>query len=128
MTPEGTIELLRGIQNKKVDYAEMVCAPAFAYGYEYVYPEPEDYAIEEAIKALNEIQQYREIGTVEECREAVEKQKPKKTKELDIEYGYFICGNCGGAIAYTDDFTSHKYCLNCGQAIQWENLEGMEDE
>lgn len=129
MTPEGTIELLRGIQNKKVDYAEMVCAPAFAYGYEYVYPEPEDYAIEEAIKALNEIQQYREIGTVEECREAVEKQRAKKPKELDTEYGYFICGNCGGAIAYTDDFKSHKYCLNCGQAIQWEkNLEGMRDE
>lgn len=70
MTPEGTIELLRGIQNKKIDYAEMVCAPAFAYGYEYVYPEPEDYAIEEAIKALNEIQQYRKIGTVEECQKA----------------------------------------------------------
>ena len=70
MTLEEAIELLRGIQNKKVDYAEMVCAPAFAYGYEYVYPEPEDYAIEEAIKALNEIQQYRKIGTVEECQKA----------------------------------------------------------
>ena len=84
--------------------------------------------MEMAISALEEVQKYREIGTVEECQEAVEKQKPKKTKELDIEYGYFICGNCGGAIAYTDDFTSHKYCLNCGQAIQWKNLEGMEDE
>ena len=70
MTPEEAIEMLRGMQNKKVDYAEMVCAPAFAYGYEYVYPEPEDYAIEEAIKALNEIQQYRKIGTVEECQKA----------------------------------------------------------
>lgn len=28
-----------------------------------------------AISALKEIQQYHEIGTVEECREAVEKQK-----------------------------------------------------
>ena len=28
-----------------------------------------------AIKAMEEIQQYREIGTVEECRMAVEKQK-----------------------------------------------------
>ena len=35
-------------------------------------------ADELAIKALEEIQQYREIGTVKECREAVEKQKPKK--------------------------------------------------
>lgn len=31
--------------------------------------------IDYAISALKEIQQYREIGTVEECREAVEKQK-----------------------------------------------------
>ena len=31
--------------------------------------------IDIAIKALEEIQQYREIGTVEECRMAVEKQK-----------------------------------------------------
>lgn len=30
-----------------------------------------------AIIALKEVQRYREIGTVEECREAVEKQKPK---------------------------------------------------
>ena len=75
MKPEGTIELLKGMQNKKVDYAELVCAPAFAYGYEYVYPEPEDYAIEEAIEALKEIQQYREIGTVEECQQAMKKAK-----------------------------------------------------
>ena len=80
--------------------------------------------IDLAIVALKEIQQYREIGTVEECREAVEKQKPKKPKELDTEYEYFICGNCGGAIACTDDFKSHKYCLNCGQAICWEESEG----
>ena len=31
--------------------------------------------MEMAISALKEIQQYREIGTVEECRKAVEKQK-----------------------------------------------------
>ena len=70
-----------------------------------------------------ELEQYRAIGTVEECRKAVEKQKAKKTKELDTEYEYFICGNCGGAIACTDDFKSHKYCLNCGQAINWEESE-----
>ena len=75
MTAEETIELLRGMQNKKEDYAEMVCAPAWACGYEYVYPEPEDYAIEEAIEAIKEVQQYREIGTVEQCREAMEKQR-----------------------------------------------------
>lgn len=79
--------------------------------------------IDHAVHTLKEIQQYREIGTVEECQEAADKQKPKKLKELDAEYGYFICGNCGGAIACTDDFKSHKYCLNCGQAIDWEESE-----
>lgn len=71
--------------------------------------------------------EYEQIGSIGECKMAVEKQIPKKPKEIDEEYGYFICGNCGGAIGFTDDFKSHKYCLNCGQAID-ENLEGMEDE
>ena len=40
-------------------------------------------AYDMAIKALEEIQQYREIGTVEECREASEKQKSKKMRLLN---------------------------------------------
>ena len=78
MTPEEAIELLKGMQSPLEDYAELVGAPAFAYGHKYAYPYPQDYAIEEAIEALKEIQKYREIGTVEECQEAVDKQKPKK--------------------------------------------------
>lgn len=141
MTPEETIEFLKGMQNKKIDYAEMVCAPAFAYGYEYVYPEPEDYAIEEAITALKEVQQYREIGTVEECREAREKQKPKAPKdELKINpvidcngayvdadtTVYLLCPNCGEMVGIDENVD--KFCRECGQAIDTENLEGMEDE
>lgn len=37
---------------------------------------------EMAIKALEEVQKYRKIGTVEECREAVEKQTAKKVKSI----------------------------------------------
>ena len=128
MTPEGAIELLRDMQNKKVDYAEMVCAPAFAYGYEYVYPEPEDYAIEEAIKALNEIQQYREIGTVEECREAMEKQRPEKCiTDSCPDHTHYKCPSCGQIelSIYKHGFSRlgriTKYCENCGQALIDEN-------
>ena len=72
---------------------------------------------------------YREIGTVEECREAVEKQKPKKPKDVEYDYSYFVCDACGEGIYVSDDFESHHYCLNCGQAIQWdEDLEETEDE
>ena len=33
-----------------------------------------------------ELEQYRKIGTVEECREAVEKQKPKNQSPLTQDY------------------------------------------
>lgn len=82
-----------------------------------------------AIYALKEIQQYREIGTVEECRKAVEKRKPKKPRDIEYDYSYFICPTCGEGIYVSDNFESHKFCLNCGQAIRCldENLEGMEE-
>ena len=85
-----------------------------------------------AISALEELQQYREIGTVEECRDAVEKQKPKVPDyEGDgyadgyMVYDTWICPNCGKK--YEVDYDDYKHCPECGQAIG-ENLEGMEDE
>ena len=82
-----------------------------------------------AIKALEEIQQYREIGTVEECREAVEKQKPK-APAVD-KYHHDCCPNCGWVVAgdtgYGKEYLPH--CENCGQKILWdERLEETEDE
>ncbi len=46
-----------------------------------------------AIDALEEVQKYRDIGTVEECREAMERQIPKKVRSIDTEYSYFVCDN-----------------------------------
>lgn len=82
------------------------------------------------ISALKEIQQYRKIGTVEECREAMEKQKPKEPNRSGMdEQDYYVCPNCGADIGSIDDyFPRDRYCHECGQAIQWDNLEGMEDE
>ena len=91
-----------------------------------------------AIKALEEIQQYREIGTVKECRKAVEKQKPQKPKDsLKIdpvidENGayvdadttvYLLCPNCREMVGIEDN--CDRFCHECGQAIDNENLEGM---
>lgn len=75
------------------------------------------------------LKEYCKIGTVEECREAIEKHRPKKPRDIEYDYSYFVCPNCGEGIYVSEDFESHKFCLNCGQAIQWdENLGGMEDE
>ena len=78
-----------------------------------------------AITALKEIQQYREIGTVEDCREAVEKQKPKKPHRNYKKFSGLWC-KCGWYLGQKQCLDI-KYCPNCGQAID-ENLEGMEDE
>ena len=128
MKPEETIELLKGIQSPLEDYAELVGAPAFAYGHKYAYPYPEDCAIEEAIEALKEIQQYREIGTVEKCREAIEKQRPKKCIiDSCPDHAHYKCPSCGQIelSIYKHGFPRlgriTKYCENCGQALIDEN-------
>ena len=76
-----------------------------------------------AIEALEEVQQYRKIGTVEECREAVEKQKAIKPEASDSDFDYYKCPVCGEIIWSTDNINDHNYCLNCGQAIDWEESE-----
>lgn len=85
-------------------------------------------ADELAIKALEEIQKYRAIGTVEECREAAEKQMPKKPDyegdgyaDGHIVYDTWICPCCGKC--YEVDFDDYKYCPECGQAIDWSEEE-----
>lgn len=62
-----------------------------------------------AIKALEEVQQYRAIGTVEECLASVEKMKPKKTAIEAIKV--HICPVCGFGGIY-------DFCGNCGQRVQ----------
>lgn len=51
---DSAIKILKNMQNPRIDYADMVGAPAFCYGKRYVFPEPEDYAIETALIVLNE--------------------------------------------------------------------------
>ena len=82
-------------------------------------------SLDMAIIALKEVQQYREIGTVEECREAVEKQIPKKPHRNYKKFSGLWC-KCGWYLGQKQCLDI-KYCPNCGQAID-ENLEGMEDE
>ncbi|MFR7443084.1 MAG: hypothetical protein ACLUUO_05815 [Sellimonas intestinalis] len=67
---------------------------------------------------------YCKIGTVEECREAVEKQKPKKIIRIVGRYPY-KCPTCNGKLEI-----GYRHCIICGQLLRYpyENLEEMEDE
>ena len=85
-----------------------------------------DEAVDMAIKALAEVQQYRKIGTVEECRAWKEKHNAKKVISFDynngtVNYGCPVCKRkiiskidgewCGG--------TFNEYCDRCGQRLDW---------
>ena len=84
--------------------------------------------MEMAIKALEEVQKYRAIGTPEECRAAVEKQTAKKPDyegdgyaDGHLVYDTWICPCCGKP--YEVDYDNYNYCPDCGQKLDWSDEE-----
>ena len=82
--------------------------------------------IDIAIKAMEEVQEYRKIGTVEECREVIEKTKAKKPDyegngyaDGHMVYDTWICPNCG--VKYEVDYEQYDFCPDCGQKIDWSD-------
>lgn len=85
------------------------------------------------VNALEEVQKYRAIGTPEECRAAVEKQKAKKPIYKHYEdngeppYIKISCPNGCRIQLYpvTDKNLAHEhgYCPKCGQKIDWSDEE-----
>ena len=61
---------------------------------------------EQLAEWLEELKAYRAIGTLEECREAVEKQTDEKpTAVLGIFGGKeYECKNCGSDVCYGDEY------------------------
>lgn len=81
-------------------------------------------AIKVAIDVFEEIQHYRALGTPEECRAAVEKQKAKKPDfegdgyaDGNLVYDTWICPCCGKH--YEVDYDDYDFCPNCGQKLDW---------
>lgn len=64
-------------------------------------------AVDMAIQALEEVQQYRTIGTPEECRAAVEKQTAISREIIE---GKYFCPKCHNLAPYP------MYC-GCGQKL-----------
>ena len=84
------------------------------------------HAMETAINAMMENQQYRAIGTVEECREAMERQRAKKPVEYEDKY--YGCPSCDNILMHKwerypfqmkDRKNGLPYCLSCGQKLDW---------
>lgn len=67
------------------------------------------------LNALEEIQQYRAIGTVEKCREAVERNR---VKEVEMDGEETVCPICGSSIDEESVEEMIGFCPWCGQAIE----------
>lgn len=81
-------------------------------------------------KFRKENEMYHQIGTVEECREAVGKQKPKSPdiwgdgcSEGKLVYDMYECPNCGKS--YEIEGEQYEHCPKCGQAIDLSIFEEM---
>lgn len=80
------------------------------------------------IKALEELKQYRAIGTLEECRAAMEKQTAKKVKSIsqvkDRDSYVGLIGRCPCCGDILEEGT--VYC-DCGQRLDWSrDVKGEE--
>lgn len=91
-----------------------------------------------AIQALEEIQQYRAIGTVEELQALKEKNEPKKPNKSGVTDSngvfhaingingvpYDLCPNCEINLCTDGMFGGNrsgmKFCKNCGQKLDWQ--------
>jgi hypothetical protein len=81
-------------------------------------------ALHVAIKALEELQQYREIGTVEECRAAMEKQTAKKVKSISqVKDGDSYVGLIGRCPCCGDILEEDTVYCDCGQRLDWGDEE-----
>ena len=97
-----------------------------------------------AISALKEIQQYREIGTVEEFRQAADRNNQKQPvwkngrstifkdyvdghgEAEENKWADWVCPECGWFVGEQYLPRQHNqskcnFCPKCGQAIRWEN-------
>lgn len=78
------------------------------------------------ISILEEIQQYREIGTVEECRAAVEKQKLIKPEFIHMLGDTTYTARCKCGKRFTADIDCRynpRFCSGCGCEFDWSEEE-----
>lgn len=70
--------------------------------------------------AMEKLAAYENTGlTPEQIMDLKERDTAKPPIDIEDNYGFFVCPSCGNSIYASDDFESHKFCLNCGQRIQW---------
>ena len=74
---------------------------------------------------LEELKQYQSLGTVEECKTAIERMEPLTPNFISEGeadgypvYDVYECPHCEEQ--YEREYGEYKYCPNCGQAMNWD--------
>ena len=73
---------------------------------------------------IDECAEYESIGTVEECREAVEKQKAEKIEYetnavFNNGFGHYRMGKCPICDSRYNSNDEINYCSKCGKKLDW---------
>ena len=87
-----------------------------------IIPQKRAEAIDVAINALEEIQQYKALGTVEDLRVAKEKQIPKKPHKNFEKFSGVWC-SCGKYLGKGYFVEKLSFCSDCGQKLDWSDEE-----
>ena len=99
--------------------AVMGCGKNCKYDYKYCRNHYEE--CPEINKIYERLAEYEDTGlTPPEIMELKERDTARSPIDINEDYGFFTCSSCGEAIYASDAFKSHKFCLNCGQRIRWE--------
>ena len=69
-------------------------------------------------EAASQLKQYAEIGTPEQCREALNKQSEKLVRDWQKTKYIWAAGYC--PVCGTGITSRWNYCQNCGQKVKWE--------
>lgn len=73
-------------------------------------------------KQCEELDEYKKLGTLEEIRDAVEKQKEKQV--INIGKGDILrFGTCPICNRRISNVEGGNYCQNCGQRLNWGKEE-----
>lgn len=80
---------------------------------------------EQLAEWLEEVKQYRAIGTPEECRAAMERQNPRAAiaEKEDTGTTKYTCPTCGMYMGWSTGTFPARYCWKCGQKLDWSDEE-----
>lgn len=113
LTPDQVMELKEAVQRlDKIFGDEITVNQVIDFFTDFYVAQGDDERVEAAELLTNE--------EVERYRRLKERDTAKAPIDIEDNYGFFVCPSCGNSIYASDDFESHKFCLNCGQRIRWE--------